>query len=105
MPKNTGRTVPANASRSRIRAVHYRRHPRRFDRQGPTKTLLISTSRSRRSCLPGVDPKILDPRDTYKNAKAIGQGRRPANRFVKNFAVHGNEEGKLVAAGPKIISE
>jgi phosphoenolpyruvate carboxykinase (ATP) len=55
--------------------------------------------------LPGVDPKILDPRDTYADAsewetKAIDL----AGRFVKNFAKYeGNEAGKeLVAAGPQL---
>ena len=54
--------------------------------------------------LPGVDPAILDPRDTYADAsewetKAVDL----AQRFVKNFAKYeGNEAGKaLVAAGPK----
>ena len=54
--------------------------------------------------LPGVDPAILDPRDTYANAsewetKAVDL----ASRFVKNFAKYeGNDAGKaLVAAGPK----
>ena len=55
--------------------------------------------------LPGVDPAILDPRDTYKDAsewetKALDL----AGRFIKNFAKYeGNEAGKaLVAAGPKL---
>ena len=55
--------------------------------------------------LPGVDPAILDPRDTYKDAaewetKAVDL----ASRFIKNFAKYeGNEHGKaLVAAGPKL---
>ena len=55
--------------------------------------------------LPGVDSKILDPRDTYKNAKDWDvKAEDLANRFVKNFVKFtGNEEGKkLVAAGPKV---
>ena len=55
--------------------------------------------------LPGVDPKILDPRDTYADAsewetKALDL----ASRFVKNFAKHeGNKAGKaLVKAGPEV---
>lgn len=55
--------------------------------------------------LPGVDPKILDPRDTYADAsewetKAVDL----AQRFVKNFAKYeGNEAGKaLVSAGPQL---
>ena len=57
------------------------------------------------TALPGVDPKILDPRDTYKNAKDWDvKAEDLANRFVKNFAKFtGNEAGKkLVAAGPKV---
>ncbi len=54
--------------------------------------------------LPGVDPKILDPRDTYGDAKVWDEKARDlAQRFVKNFVkfTH-NEAGKaLVAAGPK----
>ena len=55
--------------------------------------------------LPGVDPKILDPRDTYADAKQWDEKARDlADRFVKNFVkfTH-NEAGKaLVAAGPKV---
>ena len=55
--------------------------------------------------LPGVDPKILDPRDTYADAKMWDEKARDlADRFVKNFVkfTH-NEAGKaLVAAGPKL---
>ncbi|TID11865.1 phosphoenolpyruvate carboxykinase [Avibacterium paragallinarum] len=52
----------------------------------------------------GVDPAILDPRDTYVD-KAQWQAKAEdlANRFVKNFEKYAtNEEGKaLIAAGPK----
>ena len=58
--------------------------------KAPTKTIpyfdfVVPTE------LPGVDPKILDPRDL-------------AGRFIKNFAKFtGNDAGKaLVAAGPKL---
>ena len=55
--------------------------------------------------LPGVDPKILDPRDTYSDAAQWDEKARDlANRFVKNFVkfTH-NDAGKaLVAAGPKL---
>ena len=57
------------------------------------------------TALPGVDPAILDPRDTYAsadewNAKATDL----AARFIKNFKKYEtNEAGKaLVAAGPKL---
>ena len=55
--------------------------------------------------LPGVDPKILDPRDTYANASDWDvKAQDLAGRFIKNFAKFtGNEAGKaLVAAGPKL---
>ena len=54
--------------------------------------------------LPGVDPKILDPRDTYAKASEWeAKARDLAQRFEKNFVKYqGNEAGKaLVAAGPK----
>ena len=60
--------------------------------KAPTKTIpyfdfVVPTE------LPGVDPKILDPRD-----------KDLAGRFIKNFAKFtGNDAGKaLVAAGPKL---
>ncbi len=55
--------------------------------------------------LPGVDPKILDPRDTYDCAgKWEEKAQDLAGRFIKNFAKYTtNEAGKaLVAAGPKL---
>ena len=55
--------------------------------------------------LPGVDPKILDPRDTYANpAQWDEKAKDLAGRFIKNFAkFEGNAAGKaLVAAGPKL---
>jgi len=55
--------------------------------------------------LPGVDTKILDPRDTYKAASEWDtKAQDLASRFIKNFVKYeGNEEGKkLVAAGPKL---
>ena len=56
------------------------------------------------TALPGVDPKILDPRDTYADAKDWEvKAQDLAGRFVKNFVKYtGNEAGKaLVKAGPK----
>ena len=55
--------------------------------------------------LPGVDPKILDPRDTYADASEWEtKAKDLAGRFIKNFAKYeGNDAGKaLVAAGPKL---
>ncbi|MEN6456417.1 MAG: phosphoenolpyruvate carboxykinase (ATP) [Prolixibacteraceae bacterium] len=55
--------------------------------------------------LPGVDPNILDPRDTYaETAQWEEKAKDLASRFIKNFAQYtDNEEGKaLVAAGPQL---
>ena len=55
--------------------------------------------------LPGVDPKILDPRDTYADPSVWEEKARDlAGRFIKNFSKYeNNEAGKaLVAAGPKL---
>ena len=63
-----------------------------FDFEVPTK-------------LEGVDPGILDPRDTYKSAAEWEEKAKDlAARFIKNFKKYeGNEAGKaLVAAGPKL---
>ncbi|WP_409421761.1 phosphoenolpyruvate carboxykinase (ATP) [Pseudaeromonas sp. ZJS20] len=55
--------------------------------------------------LPNVDPKILDPRDTYASAEQWEEKARDlAGRFIKNFTQYTDtEEGKqLVAAGPQL---
>ena len=55
--------------------------------------------------LPGVDPKILDPRDTYADVSEWEtKAKDLAGRFIKNFAKYeGNEAGKaLVSAGPQL---
>ena len=57
------------------------------------------------TALPGVDPAILDPRDTYQNASEWDEKAKDlAGRFIKNFGKYtGNDAGKaLVAAGPKL---
>ena len=72
--------------------------------KAPTKTIpyfdfVVPTE------LPGVDPHILDPRDTYKCACEWEEKAKDlAARFIKNFSKFtGNEAGKaLVAAGPKL---
>ena len=54
--------------------------------------------------LPGVDPKILDPRDTYQDrAEWDRKAADLASRFIKNFKKYeNNEAGKaLVKAGPE----
>ena len=55
--------------------------------------------------LPGVDPKILDPRDTYTNAEEwTVKANDLAARFIKNFKKYENNAAglALVAAGPKL---
>ena len=72
--------------------------------KAPTKTIpyfdfVVPTE------LPGVDSKILDPRDTYECACQWEEKAKDlAGRFIKNFSKFtGNEAGKaLVAAGPKL---
>ena len=57
------------------------------------------------TALPGVDPKILDPRDTYANPSDWdNKAKDLASRFVKNFVKYEtNPAGKaLVKAGPKV---
>ena len=72
--------------------------------KAPTKTIpyfdfVVPTE------LPGVDPNILDPRDTYDcDCKWEEKAKDLAARFIKNFVKFtGNEAGKaLVAAGPQL---
>ena len=57
------------------------------------------------TALPGVNPAILDPRDTYAEATEWEtKAKDLAARFVKNFEKYtGNEAGKaLVKAGPQL---
>ena len=57
------------------------------------------------TALPGVNPAILDPRDTYANVEDWEtKAKDLAGRFVKNFVKYeGNDAGKaLVEAGPKL---
>ena len=57
------------------------------------------------TALPGVDPAILDPRDTYANAAEWEEKAKDlAGRFIKNFGKYTtNEAGKaLVPAGPQL---
>ena len=65
----------------------------------PVFNLEIPTS------LPGVDSKILDPRDTYQNVEDWNKKSNDlASRFINNFHKYEyNELGKaLVKAGPKV---
>ena len=55
--------------------------------------------------LPGVNPAILDPRDTYADVTEWEtKAKDLAGRFIKNFVKYtGNDAGKaLVEAGPKL---
>ena len=57
------------------------------------------------TALPGVDPAILDPRDTYADAAQWEEKAKDlAQRFIKNFHKYeGNPAGKaLVPAGPQV---
>ncbi|MBR1873833.1 MAG: phosphoenolpyruvate carboxykinase (ATP) [Eubacterium sp.] len=57
------------------------------------------------TALPGVDPAILDPRDTYADpSEWDAKAKDLADRFIKNFVKYtGNDAGKaLVDAGPKL---
>ena len=57
------------------------------------------------TALPGVDPAILDPRDTYTDAAAWDvKAKDLAQRFINNFNKYtNNEAGKaLVPAGPQL---
>ena len=57
------------------------------------------------TALPGVDPKILDPRDTYADPSVWEEKAKDlAGRFIRNFVKYeSNEAGKaLVAAGPQL---
>ena len=95
----TGKRISINDTRGIIDAI--------LDgsiEKAPTKTIpyfdfVVPTE------LPGVDPKILDPRDTYECACQWEEKAKDlAGRFIKNFSKFtGNEAGKaLVAAGPKL---
>ena len=55
--------------------------------------------------LPGVDSKILDPRDTYANAEEwTVKAKDLAERFINNFKKYENNAAgqALVAAGPQL---
>ncbi len=57
------------------------------------------------TALPGVDPAILDPRDTYSDpTEWEKKANELAELFIKNFKQYtDNDEGKsLVAAGPQL---
>ncbi len=71
--------------------------------EAPTKTVPIFNFEVPTE-LKGVDPKVLDPRDTYEDPAVWEEKAKDlAGRFVKNFVKFtGNEAGKaLVKAGPE----
>ncbi|WP_457616557.1 phosphoenolpyruvate carboxykinase (ATP) [Lutibacter sp.] len=70
----------------------------------PTKTLPIFNLEIP-TALPGVNPDILDPRDTYEAASEwTSKATKLAKLFIENFDKYtDNDEGKaLVAAGPQL---
>ena len=72
--------------------------------EAPTKTIPMFNFQVPTE-LPGVDTKILDPRDTYADAAQWEEKAKDlAARFIKNFGKYtNNEAGKaLVAAGPQL---
>ena len=72
--------------------------------EAPTKTIPMFNFEVPTE-LPGVDPAILDPRDTYADASEWEtKAKDLAARFNKNFVKYeGNDAGKaLVAAGPQL---
>jgi phosphoenolpyruvate carboxykinase (ATP) len=72
--------------------------------KAPTKTIpyfsfVVPTE------LPGVDSKILDPRDTYKDASEWDKKAKDlSERFIKNFAKFAafDKDGALKKAGPQL---
>ena len=73
-------------------------------KKAPTKTIPMFNFEVPTE-LPGVDPKILDPRDTYANASEWEEKAKDLTaRFNKNFVKYTtNEAGKaLVSAGPQL---
>lgn len=94
----TGKRISIKDTRGLIDAILDGSIEKAEMQQLPIFNLAIPTA------LPGVDPAILDPRDTYAD-KAQWQTKAEdlAARFAKNFDKYtDNDEGKaLVAAGPK----
>ena len=95
----TGKRISIKDTRGIIDAILDGSIDKAETKQNPIFDFKVPTA------LPGVDPAILDPRDTYADA-AEWQTKAEdlASRFIKNFAKFtGNEEGKsLVAAGPQL---
>ncbi|MDD4820610.1 MAG: phosphoenolpyruvate carboxykinase (ATP) [Flavobacteriales bacterium] len=95
----TGKRISIRDTRGIIDAILDGSIDKAATKQIPTFDFKVPTA------LPGVDPAILDPRDTYADAKVWEEKAQDlAGRFIKNFAKYtDNAEGKaLVAAGPKL---
>lgn len=95
----TGKRISIKDTRGIIDAILDGSIEKSETKKIPVFNLEVPTS------LPGVDPNILDPRDTYSDP---GEWDKKANDlaklFIDNFVQYtDNEEGKsLVAAGPQL---
>ncbi|MBQ9273797.1 MAG: phosphoenolpyruvate carboxykinase (ATP) [Succinivibrio sp.] len=70
--------------------------------KAPTKTIPFFSFKVPTE-LPGVDPKILDPRDTYANAADWEtKAKDLADRFIKNFKKFEAYDASLSKAGPQL---
>ena len=95
----TGKRISIKDTRGIIDAILDGSIDKAQTKQIPTFDFKVPTA------LPRVDSKILDPRDTYADAKVWEEKAQDlAGRFIKNFAKYtDNAEGEsLVAAGPKL---
>lgn len=95
----TGKRISIKDTRGIINAILDGSIEKAQTKQIPIFNLEVPTS------LPGVDAKILDPRDTYTDVKEWEiKAKKLAELFIKNFDKYtDNEEGKaLVAAGPQL---
>jgi len=95
----TGKRISIQDTRAIIDAILDGSIEKQETKQLPIFNLEIPTS------LPGADPEILDPRDTYQDPlQWESKADDLAQRFIKNFAKYtDNAEGKaLVAAGPQL---
>ncbi|MDW6002629.1 phosphoenolpyruvate carboxykinase (ATP) [Vibrio mangrovi] len=94
----TGKRISIQDTRAIIDAILDGSIEKASTKTVPIFNLEIPTS------LPGVNPDILDPRDTYVDAlQWESKAKDLASRFVKNFDKYtDNDEGKaLVSAGPQ----
>ncbi len=95
----TGKRISIKDTRGIIDAILNHSIDKAPTKQIPYFNFIVPTQ------LEGVDPAILDPRDTYANAAEWEEKARDlASRFINNFKKYeGNEAGKkLVEAGPKL---